>query len=158
VSFGKILTLALSPLLASAFVPPSTLPATSATQSRATFSLPNPYNTVVATRSMLQAATLSESPSKIYTPADKESPNYFGGLSIGTRQLVVITGASSGLGLNCAASLAKTGKYFVVMACRDVEKAKNGACVYVCTMSHFLFHRFFLYMAQSPSTIYIHSP
>ena len=40
-----------------------------------------------------------------------------------------VTGASSGLGLNCAVTLAKTGKYFVVMACRDVEKGKKGALV-----------------------------
>jgi protochlorophyllide reductase len=47
-------------------------------------------------------------------------------VKIGLRKLVVITGASSGLGLNCAATLAKTGRYHVVMACRDVEKAKKG--------------------------------
>jgi protochlorophyllide reductase len=31
---------------------------------------------------------------------------------------VIITGASSGLGLNAAASLAKSGDWHVVMACR----------------------------------------
>lgn len=47
-------------------------------------------------------------------------------LKIGRRELVVITGASSGLGLSTAANLAKTGKYYVVMAVRDTEKAKKG--------------------------------
>ena len=68
--------------------------------------------------------TQTELPEKLYFK--KESPKVLGGLKIGTRELVVVTGASSGLGLNAAATLAKTGRYFVVMACRDVEKAKKG--------------------------------
>lgn len=67
-----------------------------------------------------------ELPEKLYFPKEKEIPKVLGGLKIGFRELVVITGASSGLGLNCAVPLAKSGKYFVVMACRDVEKAKKG--------------------------------
>ena len=63
---------------------------------------------------------------KYYMPQAKEMPKVLGGLKIGLRDLVVVTGASSGLGLNCAATLAKSGKYFVVMACRDVEKGKRG--------------------------------
>jgi hypothetical protein len=63
---------------------------------------------------------------KIYGPASKETPKVLGGVKIGLRKLVVVTGASSGLGLACAESLAKNGKYFVVMACRDVEKGKRG--------------------------------
>lgn len=70
--------------------------------------------------------TQTELPEKIYIKQKKEFPKVLGGLQIGLRKLVVITGASSGLGLNCAASLAKSGRYFVVMACRDVEKAKQG--------------------------------
>jgi protochlorophyllide reductase len=35
----------------------------------------------------------------------------------------VITGASSGLGLNAAAALAKSGDWHVIMACRDFSKA-----------------------------------
>lgn len=50
-----------------------------------------------------------------------------GGLKIGLRKLTVVTGASSGLGLNAAATLAKTGRHFVVMAVRDVEKGKKVA-------------------------------
>lgn len=74
-------------------------------------------------KSLLENAEL---PDRLYVPKAKEIPKVLGGLKIGLRELVVITGASSGLGLNCAVSLAKTGKYFVVMACRDVEKAKRG--------------------------------
>lgn len=63
----------------------------------------------------------------MYFPKEKETPKVLGGLKIGTRKLVVVTGASSGLGLACAETLSKTGRYFVVMACRDVEKAKKVA-------------------------------
>ena len=69
--------------------------------------------------------TQTELPEKLYF-GKEEIPKVLGGLKIGTRELVVVTGASSGLGLNAAATLAKTGRYFVVMACRDVEKAKAG--------------------------------
>jgi len=73
---------------------------------------------------MLENIDVSEN---IYTPDKKEMPKILGGIKIGLRQLVVITGASSGLGLNCANTLSRTGKYHVVMACRDVEKAKQVA-------------------------------
>ena len=62
----------------------------------------------------------------LYQPKEKESPKLLGGVKVGLRKLVVITGASSGLGLNTAVSLSKMGGYFVVMACRDVEKGKQG--------------------------------
>ena len=39
----------------------------------------------------------------------------------------MVTGASSGLGRECARALVNDGKYFVVMACRDVEKGKSVA-------------------------------
>jgi len=70
--------------------------------------------------------TQTELPEKLYF-GKEEIPKVLGGLKIGTRELVVVTGASSGLGLNAAATLAKTGRFFVVMACRDVEKAKAVA-------------------------------
>ena len=70
--------------------------------------------------------TQAELPEKLYFGKEKESPKILGGIKIGLRKLVVITGASSGLGLNCATTLAKTGRYFVVMAVRDPEKAKRG--------------------------------
>ena len=41
--------------------------------------------------------------------------------------VVVITGASSGLGLASAKALAETGKWHVVMACRDFLKASKAA-------------------------------
>ncbi|KAG6526408.1 hypothetical protein ZIOFF_016392 [Zingiber officinale] len=41
--------------------------------------------------------------------------------------VVVITGASSGLGLATAKSLAESGKWHVVMACRDFLKAEKAA-------------------------------
>jgi protochlorophyllide reductase len=43
------------------------------------------------------------------------------------RKTVVITGASSGLGLQTAKVLANSGQWFVVMACRNVSKAKLAA-------------------------------
>lgn len=42
------------------------------------------------------------------------------------KSTVVITGASSGVGLYAAKALAKRG-WYVVMACRDLEKAQNAA-------------------------------
>ncbi|KAL7457038.1 hypothetical protein ACHAWC_008505 [Mediolabrus comicus] len=71
--------------------------------------------------------TQTELPEKLYFPEDKEAAKVLGGVKIGSRKLTVITGASSGLGLNCAAKLAKTGRHFVVMAVRDVEKGKRVA-------------------------------
>ena len=68
---------------------------------------------------------------KIYSPDSKEAPKILGGVKIGLRKLVVITGASSGLGLSTTIALAKTNKYHIVMACRNVEKAKRGEC---CTV------------------------
>lgn len=50
-----------------------------------------------------------------------------GGIKIGLRKLTVITGASSGLGLSTANTLVNTGRHFVVMAVRDVEKGKRVA-------------------------------
>jgi len=69
----------------------------------------------------------TELPEKLYFEKAKEAPKVLGGIKIGTRKIVVVTGASSGLGKKCAAVLAKTGRYFVVMAVRDVEKAKKVA-------------------------------
>ena len=80
-------------------------------------------STSITLNAMLQQVEL---PEKLYIPKEKEIPKVLGGLKIGLRKLVVITGASSGLGLSTAITLAKTGRYFVVMACRDVEKGKRG--------------------------------
>jgi protochlorophyllide reductase len=43
------------------------------------------------------------------------------------KQTAIITGASSGLGLNAAKALAATGEWHVVMACRDFLKAEQAA-------------------------------
>lgn len=40
---------------------------------------------------------------------------------------VIVTGASSGVGLQAARALAETGRWYVIMACRNLEKAKNAA-------------------------------
>lgn len=63
----------------------------------------------------------------LYNTSDKESPKILGSVKAVGKDIVVVTGASSGLGRNCAAALAKKGNYFVIMACRDTEKAKKVA-------------------------------
>jgi NAD(P)-dependent dehydrogenase (short-subunit alcohol dehydrogenase family) len=45
----------------------------------------------------------------------------------GTRKLAIITGASSGVGLQTAAALLRTGEYHVVGAARDLEKMNAAA-------------------------------
>jgi len=98
-----------------------------------------PLATLSPSRSGLQAQTpprltsglkmsleVAEMP-KYSFPGAKEAPKILGGLKIGLRKLVVVTGASSGLGRECARALVNDGKYFVVMACRDVEKGKAVA-------------------------------
>jgi len=70
---------------------------------------------------------VDSSSGKIYSTDSKETPKVLGGVKIGLRKLIVITGASSGLGLSTTIALAKTGKYHIVMACRNIEKAKKVA-------------------------------
>jgi len=71
--------------------------------------------------------TTSKLPEKLYKGnKDKEAPKVLGGVKIGLRKLVVVTGASSGLGLAAARTLAQDGDFFVIMAVRDVEKGKRG--------------------------------
>jgi len=57
---------------------------------------------------------------KAYT--QKEFPKLAGGVRIGTRRIVVITGASSGLGLSATKALLDRGGYFVVAAVRNPSK------------------------------------
>lgn len=89
-------------------------------------SLTSPISTNSPT-SLCDMLTQVELPEKMYPPEAKEPAKVLGGVKIGSRKLTVITGASSGLGLNTAACLAKTGRHFVVMAVRDVEKGKRVA-------------------------------
>lgn len=56
---------------------------------------------------------------KAYTK--REAPPVLGGIKIGTRRVVVVTGASSGLGLSTTKALADQG-YFVIAAVRNPEK------------------------------------
>ena len=44
-----------------------------------------------------------------------------------SKSTVIITGASSGVGLHAAKALAKTDQWYVVMACRDLSKAERAA-------------------------------
>lgn len=99
-------------------------PAITTQRSMTTSNIVTSSNSPIILSDML---TQTELPEKLYFPQDKESAKVLGGLKIGTRKLTVITGASSGLGLYCASTLAKTGRHFVVMACRDVEKGKRVA-------------------------------
>lgn len=122
-----------SAISANAFVPSSSasLKAFSATKS---IIENNNNNAAISTANsntqLCDMLTQTELPEKIYFKKDKEAPKVLGGIQIGLRKLVVVTGASSGLGRECAKTLAKTGKYFVVMAVRDVEKGKKVAKKY----------------------------
>ena len=49
-----------------------------------------------------------------------------------TKPTVVITGASSGLGLAATKELARSGDWHVVMACRDFPKAVKAARFVSC--------------------------
>lgn len=111
------------PLCASAFAPASL----SSTRTSTSLDFePSKSESRVESESALNALTTTELPEKLYFPKEKEFPKVLGGIKIGLRKICVVTGASSGLGLNAAATLAKTGRHFVVMAVRDVEKAKRG--------------------------------
>lgn len=66
---------------------------------------------------------------KLYPPEAREVPKVFGGVRAALKELVVITGASSGLGLATTIALANNGNYHIIMACRDTEKAKRGEFV-----------------------------
>ena len=118
------LSLALLVAQAAAFAPASVRQVTSSKATTSIVSIsPSIRSGDVSRHAVLEQTEL---PEKLYIPKEKEMPKVLGGLSIGLRKLVVVTGASSGLGLAAATTLAKTGRYFVVMACRDVEKAKRG--------------------------------
>uniref|UniRef100_A0A383V7Z2 NADPH-protochlorophyllide oxidoreductase n=1 Tax=Tetradesmus obliquus TaxID=3088 RepID=A0A383V7Z2_TETOB len=75
---------------------------------------------VEASRLVCRAASTAE---RVKTPAAASTSSKFTNL----KPTVVITGASSGLGLNAAAALAKAGDWHVIMACRDFSKAEMAA-------------------------------
>ena len=138
-----IITALLTASAATAFAPTSRAAFKSTTTSLTHASAaPSPLVSSPDSCTRLGAALLQDQDitEKYYIPQAKEIPKVLGGLKIGLRELVVVTGASSGLGLNCAATLAKSGKYFVVMACRDVEKGKKGMftrvfCCAICLIA-----------------------
>jgi protochlorophyllide reductase len=117
----RLLTIFLAASAAGAFAPSQRAMRTTTTTTTTT----TPFiSRAPLSQSPVSATQLAVTSAKLYEKA--ESPKVLGGLKIGNRELVVITGASSGLGLSTAANLAKTGKYYVVMAVRDTEKAKQG--------------------------------
>ena len=122
----RLLSIACLVSVAAGFVPASINSASRTAVS--TVSRETPYIPSINSATQLNNALLVDVDlgKKYYPPKEKEVPKVLGGVKIGLRKLVVITGASSGLGLATAKVLAKTGRYFVVMACRDVEKAKRG--------------------------------
>lgn len=123
--FSLAIVAASTASLVSAFAPSIKTPAKTAVTTTP-FTASSAPTTPSSSTALCEMLTQTELPQKLYFEKEKEAPKVLGGLKIGLRKLVVVTGASSGLGLNCAATLAKTNKYFVVMACRDVEKGKRG--------------------------------
>ena len=67
------------------------------------------------------AEPVAEAP-LLYSKSDQEAPKVAGGVLVGTRRVVVVTGASSGLGLSATRALIATGNHFVVAAVRDPAK------------------------------------
>jgi protochlorophyllide reductase len=63
---------------------------------------------------------------KLYE-GNKGIPAIMGGVKVGNRKIVVVTGASSGLGLWCTKALVDKGNHFVICAVRDVEKMNSAA-------------------------------
>lgn len=59
--------------------------------------------------------------------AEATRPASSQGKKTGTKHTVIITGASSGLGLATAKALADSGEWYVIMACRDFLKAEQAA-------------------------------
>merc|ERR1719424_1562664 len=66
------------------------------------------------------AVAVAAPPEKAYTT--RETPPVLGGIKVGTRRVVVVTGASSGLGLATAKAFHEQGNYFVICAVRDPVK------------------------------------
>ena len=88
-----------------------------------------PVRVPSAPRAVLAAPEVAsvDAGSKLYDKADVEAPKLAGGLVVGTRRIVVITGASSGLGLSATKALTQRGGFFVVAAVRDTKKMAEVA-------------------------------
>ena len=120
----KLAVATLLPLYAAAFAP-SAQKSNGLSTITSINTSPSIVNGINNKMSQLQAAMVAEE-LPLYVPQQKEIPKVLGGIKIGLRKLTVITGASSGLGLSTATALVNSGRHFVVMACRDVEKGKKG--------------------------------
>lgn len=72
------------------------------------------------------AKTLDGTETPMYKSDEREVPKVAGGITVGFRKVVVITGASSGLGLSAAKKLVQEG-YFLIAAVRDTDKMKKVA-------------------------------
>ena len=123
----KLLLTTILPLCAVAFSP-SSLSSTSTHhhQQNQCAIQKNSLNTIQLNAALATEEPMTTEELPLYFPTQKEFPKVLGGIKIGLRKLTVITGASSGLGLNTAQTLVNTGRHFVVMAVRDVEKGKRG--------------------------------
>lgn len=121
----KLAVATLLPLYAAAFAP-SAQKSNGLSTITSINTSPSIVNGINNKMSQLQAAMVAEE-LPLYVPQQKEIPKVLGGIKIGLRKLTVITGASSGLGLSTATALVNSGRHFVVMACRDVEKGKKVA-------------------------------
>jgi len=105
----------------------------------------SPTTGAVVRRSSLVRATVADQPtdrvvgqvapstptavlrSKKLYEGKKGLPPIWGGIKVGTKRLVVVTGASSGLGLWCAKALTDQKDYFVIAAVRDPAKMDKAA-------------------------------
>jgi len=111
----------MAPLVAG-FVPAAVHQQTAVTTNLVT---PAPRVAADSTFALRAVSDVGTDTGKIYD--SKEAPKILGGVKIGLKKLVVVTGASSGLGLATTIALSRTGKYHIIMACRDIEKAKRVA-------------------------------
>lgn len=75
---------------------------------------------------IVAAATL-EAPSKNSSLAATLSSAYSKAKQVANKQVCIVTGASSGLGLATAKKLADSGEWHVILACRDFLKAERMA-------------------------------
>lgn len=91
--------------------------ANSLVSQKLTLSAPHATSARAAARLVVKAAVAADAPN---ATAVTRKP-------VDTKKTVIVTGASSGLGLATAVELAKSGEWHVIMACRDFAKAQRAA-------------------------------